>query len=449
VRAVSEPGAVRIEWNGVLQWRMKVETDFLRYLRVVVSPSGTMAAIGQSGEGFALLVMAQSVMNIGLTLGMFPVALRYEGETLHTYRCGPEDFVPLYLDGVEILKMHAVEGIRDVLADGTIIHGQQTAAGVFDGHNFGQYTRKDGWIVGQSGFSIACLHEATHQFFTARRGSMAEGVHFATQGSTIAVVAFTEAGSFFQTFTPPYPVDVVAPPIPPPPPPDDEVDMSFDPKMPNRLDVVAQVKAAHPAEWDAREDLRFIKRLAWTLHQIDSRFGLLGKRQTDVIAADTITFLNPTVDPQLAPELSCEAADVIGASHTANAQPAWNPITVPVREGGAGAKWIKPQPVGNEFPPPPVDDEDEDDPPPVDLAPILARLLAAEAKITELQRAEADLLDQVHQLDGTTVKVGQPIDPVAVGAAVAAALDGYEVNGKTSNTFGHQHVVKLNITRRK
>jgi len=212
--AIGDVGTGKIEvfHDGVFVGTLTAPTDWLRFLRLRVSPSGAFAVIGQGGEGLAWLLRSDAtVTSLGQTYGMNPVALNFDGETLHTYRCGPGDFVPLYLDDVQIGLMHAVEGIREVLADGTIQHGQATAAAVIQGHNFGQFTRKDGWVVGQSGNSIACLHEASGTFFTARRGPMAEGIHFAVQGARIAVCALTEAGAWVDVFQAPYPVDPIDP----------------------------------------------------------------------------------------------------------------------------------------------------------------------------------------------------------------------------------------------
>lgn len=365
VRAIAEAGAVRVEWDGVLLWRTRVTTDFLRYLRVVVSPLGATAAIGQSGEGAAIVVTATAAENIGPTFGMFPVALRFTGETLHTYRCGPGDFVPLYLDGVEILRTHAVEGIREVLPDGTIILGQPTAAGVFDGHNFGQYTRKDGWIVGQSGFSIACLHEASHRFFTARRGNMAEGVHFAVQGTMLAVVALTEVGPFFKTFTPPYPVDAVDPPIKPPEGP------VFTPlRLPDAAQAIVEAlyqrhKDLALGDDDQRRTLtgKIAEQVRFTLGAEWGWKKAGGPPSKDSIARRTGGFIH--------------GFDLFNGSTRA---PNDHPMSVDI----TAQTFIEVQPVNHLGA---VDPPDDGDPPPapVDLGPILQRLTAAEARIAHLE----------------------------------------------------------------
>ena len=223
--AESEPGFVVLKFKRQVIASVAVPTDFLRWPRVAGSPQGRIAVIGQGGEGEAWLVQfpivgMPSVGTIGPTFGQNPVAVRYEGEILHTYRCAPGDFVPLFINNERVGQMNAVEGIREVLPDGTIVHAKATAADVFSGHNFGQYTYKDGWVVGQSGFTISAL-SPQNEFFTVRKGSMAEGIHFATIGSRIVVVALTENGAFAAEFSPPYPVGQSEPfpdPIPEPQP---------------------------------------------------------------------------------------------------------------------------------------------------------------------------------------------------------------------------------------
>ena len=299
VKAQSLSGAVRVTFAGGASHDWPVPTDFLRWLRVAVSPAGQVAVIGQAGDGLALLIVNGAVWSLGQTFGMAPVALRYEGETLHTYRCGPGDFVPLYLDGVETLRTHAVEGIRDVLPDGTIILGQPTAAGVFDGHNFGQFTRRDGWIVGQSGFTIGCLHEATSHYFTARRGTMSEGIHVARQSTgELAVCALTEAGAFYQVFSPPFPPNeplvVKPPPVkPPPPPPPLEDSVPLPPEVKSiRSRYVAAFPVPQGDKGAAHEErcrqwsIRFAEQVAYEIP--DQGYGVKRASPSRPISKDTL-----------------------------------------------------------------------------------------------------------------------------------------------------------------
>lgn len=78
--------------------------------------------------------------------------------------------------------------------------------------------------------------------------------------------------------------------------------------------------------------------------------------------------------------------------------------------------------------------------PPVDVGP---ELKALKAEIEALRSVLVELVE-----DYEAVKSRPVIDQAAVGAAVAAMLEGYEVSGKSAVAFGHQHVVKLAITRK-
>ena len=92
------------------------------------------------------------------------------------------------------------------MADGTVLFRQQTAAAVIAGRNFGQFTRKHGWCIGECANSIGCLHEASAHFFTARRGPVNAGIHFDVQtNGDLAVVAAIEGAAYFEIFSPPYP----------------------------------------------------------------------------------------------------------------------------------------------------------------------------------------------------------------------------------------------------
>ena len=246
VRAVSEGRSLAVYHNqGPLLWRKTLDTDFLRYTRVAVFANGWIVAGGQDEGGVALLVTSTTTTPFGPTLGMFPVALRVDGNTLHTYRCGPEHFVPVYIDGIDSgIRTHAVEGLREVLADGTILFRQQTAAAVIAGRNFGQFTRKLGWCIGECANSIGCLHEASGHFFTARRGPVNAGIHFDVQtNGDLAVVAAIEGAAYFEVFSPPYPAHE---PIVTEPDTKPEDPMAQWPLAPNMKSTVEQVIREHP-----------------------------------------------------------------------------------------------------------------------------------------------------------------------------------------------------------
>lgn len=109
-------------------------------------------------------------------------------------------------------------------------------------------------------------------------------------------------------------------------------------------------------------------------------------------------------------------------------------VAQPAGEDITGQTFLSVQPVDHlGGGAPPVDKPPVDKPSPAtDLAPLLARFAALEArlavaeqKVADLQRAEADVLDQVHQLDATTIKVGQfkgakSGDPVIVSGSISA-----------------------------
>ena len=85
---------------------------------------------------------------------------------------------------------------------------------------------------------------------------------------------------------------------------------------------------------------------------------------------------------------------------------------------------------------PPVQPPTQPPAPPVDLGPLTAELKALRQEVEDF-KADLEAL------------ASRPVvDQAAVGAAVAAMLEGYEVNGKTRVGFGHQHDVKLAITRK-
>ena len=127
VRAVSEGASVAVYRNKApLLWRRSLATDWLRYTRIAVLADGSAVAGGQDGGGLALLVAREGVDDRGPTQGMFPVAFRVDATGLHVYLCALGHFVPVFIDGVDSgIRTHAVEGLREVLADGTICSGSR------------------------------------------------------------------------------------------------------------------------------------------------------------------------------------------------------------------------------------------------------------------------------------------------------------------------------------
>lgn len=222
------------------------------------------------------------------------------------------------------------------------------------------------------------------------------------------------------------PYETAPPPVPQPPKPEIPK-MPWTPRMPNRVDVVAQLKSEHPEEWaamNAGPDHRFIKRLAWTLHQIDPNFGLNGKRG-DVrnLSEDCVAYKNPTVDN------GPEVADVVQNHGAPNASPTWINVTKDSQgwkadgtkdaDGGAGAAWVQPQPVSGA--PAPV-------PPPVPQPP--------SGEVAALKRQIAELTAEVLALKARPVATGGSYDETQ--AMARAAITAY-ANG----SLGREQAAQL------
>jgi hypothetical protein len=82
--------------------------------------------------------------------------------------------------------------------------------------------------------------------------------------------------------------------------------------------------------------------------------------------------------------------------------------------------------------------------PPADLAPLVARLAVVDATLLQIR-------SDMFQLDERLNALGNEPDDFTsfIDERIAAALASYEVSGKTAVGLGHQHVVKLGITKRK
>lgn len=112
--------------------------------------------------------------------------------------------------------------------------------------------------------------------------------------------------------------------------------MAYTRISPDYTDRVADVARRFPAEWEAaRKDTNghrnpaFIRRCAFELHKHDANIGLNGKRGTDEISTDALSYKNATAPGGV------EVIDVIvGSTHS----PAWQDVT---KEGVLG-KYIEP-----------------------------------------------------------------------------------------------------------
>lgn len=153
-----------------------------------------------------------------------------------------------------------------------------------------------------------------------------------------------------------------------------------------------------------QDDLPYVRLVA---QRLGGRWGLNGKRgDPSNISHDILAYRVDGQQPIL--------VDVLVDGGGANG-PAFSVLPYPEP---AGAVWLDPgaPPAGPVVPVP--------TPAPFDPSPLLARLALAEARLSALERFEADVIDQVQQLDATTVKVGQLAgyakkgDPVAVSGRV-------------------------------
>jgi hypothetical protein len=422
---------------------INVPTDWLRFVRIARSPLGQVAVIGQGGGGEAWLIHDGVVSNLGPTFGTAPVAVRFEGETLITYRVGPGDYAPLYVNGVETQKMFAVEGIREVLSDGTVVKAQATAAATIQGRPFGQYTDKDGWVVGQAGYTIGCLHKASGHYFTARRGTMAEGIHFAVQPTgALAVVALTEVGGFSHIFVPPYPAHepLTAPPppdddvivVPPPPPPDEEPPAV---KIPQK--VKDNIQALYERHKDLAEgdddDRRALMRLIAEQNAFDlgERYGWKASTPTNPPSKDATAY---TYKGEV------YVADVFNGTTRQPSIPDEYERTNPRQH------FIAMTPINHlgEAPPPPDEEEEDDDediPVDLDLDEIFDRLDAIENTLKRLD-IDHDTIFASHndldlQVDGlianiTTLQANAAMkgQPFEAKGEITFALPGF-LGGRT------------------
>jgi hypothetical protein len=172
----------------------------------------------------------------------------------------------------------------------------------------------------------------------------------------------------------------------------EENEMSYQRISPDHSAWVREIANAHPVEWEAarkgedgHRDDRFIRILAFALHQRDSNIGLNGKRGGDEISRDALSYKNPTAPG------GCEVIDVIvGASHT----PAWQDVTIPPGSpdapDGVLGKFI--QPVSPSEGGGPIDGATTPARLIIDIAPALAPL---QQQIAQLTRDVAALRQQL------------------------------------------------------
>lgn len=123
--------------------------------------------------------------------------------------------------------------------------------------------------------------------------------------------------------------------------------MPYQRRSPDYASFVADIAQRFPAEWaaarerpDGSRDEAFIRRLAWELHKVDPNVGLNGKRGSDVLSTDALSYINPTGPGGV------EVIDVIvGATHS----PTWQDATIPPsaqNPDGVAGKYIAPSDPG-------------------------------------------------------------------------------------------------------
>lgn len=132
--------------------------------------------------------------------------------------------------------------------------------------------------------------------------------------------------------------------------------MSYQRQSPDYTWLVQAVAREFPAEWeaarkvgDSRTSDAFIRRLAWIGHQQDTRIGLNGKRGSDTLSLDALSYRNDTAPGGV------EVLDVITSDHRAAWQdvtkpPAPDPAADPAVPGGVLGKFIQPTDPGNAAP---------------------------------------------------------------------------------------------------
>ena len=205
-------------------WRQPIATDFLRFLRCASAPDGSIAAVGQAGDGRAWLVSPGSVESLAPTAGVDPVALRHDGRSWIAYVVErPDCCREIRLDGAtrELPVPAGARGIRSVTADGTVVFNEVNASlaaidATFSAQRFDEHIPLDGIVVGHSADRIGVLIESDRRFFTLRAGQVHFGVRVVRVGPRIALCALTDAGAWFAEIAPPYPPHEAAPAAPAP-----------------------------------------------------------------------------------------------------------------------------------------------------------------------------------------------------------------------------------------
>lgn len=178
------------EIDGREVWRKPVPTDFLRYTRATAVPQP--ACMGQGGDDHGYEASASGAVPVGPAPLQNSVGYGLDG-TRYIVR-GADS----YTKGAETCPMPwTSQGIRDVMPDGTVVFGDATLAGSIGGHDWWQYQRRPGWVVGQAGTNVGLAVMAGTDYLVIARPGDPLGVHGALSldGRYLAVCAFTVWGA--------------------------------------------------------------------------------------------------------------------------------------------------------------------------------------------------------------------------------------------------------------
>lgn len=181
--------------------------------------------------------------------------------------------------------------------------------------------------------------------------------------------------------------------------------------VPNFHQQVTELANKYPREFreahTGRADTElWIKIVAYELHKLEPRFGLNGKRGTDVLSQDAINYKGIGIGHDPTNNQPVTVIDIIGGAGGNDPRPAWmvlNDANEPTHRGPG--KWIQPKPVpgyhteGPIVPPPP--------PPPGDPTIVNAiQSLEAQVKLlTQVNEAQRRQLDS--QTTQLTLQTGQ------------------------------------------
>lgn len=436
--------------DGGLVWQTSLPEPIL-YLRAAVDAGGDVRAIAQGNQsGLAYVISASGVTSLGPSFGQNATAIWWSTATSFAYfvQTSPTTYSVFNSAGCGpcVVTMAATsQGFRDIQPDGKVRLGDDFRTGVFNGRRLWEFSQRDGVTVGQCDPAGICA-AVDGKTFTILKGFAFEP-HVAPDGDTFAVATRYAGGAALILVTPPYPpadVTTTEPPVdpptdhnPPPPPPPAQ-------GMPDRKQVLVDLRKQYPALLNQQQAGELMARLAFTLRA--EGFGLFRKDGG-----------NNCPVPNSAVKVSCDIllhkpsstwCDVLGQGPDVGESGPSTPTWCAGDPGDMTNFFAPPDPGGIVVPPPP---------PPVDPA-LGARVAALEAKVSALEGKAAGLLDQLaaaqRALDAAEGRLNaridgiKPIDLPALQAAIDAALAGLEVVGRTGTAFGHQHGVKLAVTRK-